>query len=91
MTDGLVWSQDEQQRQLGYQGGSQVLLQEAHNTLQAGHHALCADINTLLAHLEAATVVMVSSPCFSTHIAITSSLYRLPMCVCHTHSHMVCV
>ncbi|DBA76693.1 TPA: hypothetical protein ACH3X2_008727 [Trebouxia sp. C0005] len=52
--------QDEQQRQLGYQGCSHLLLQEAHSTLQAGHDALCADHNTVLAHLEAAALLTAS-------------------------------
>jgi len=80
LTDGLVWSQNEQQRQLGYQGRSQALLQGAHSTLQAGHDALSADNNTLLAHLEAATLLTVGSLWFGT---ITSSLYQLPMHAIH--------
>jgi len=80
LTDGMVWSQDEQQRQLGYQQHSQELLQEAHNTLQADHDALCADHNSLLAHLKAAALFTVGSPCFSTTM---SSLYQLPMYAIH--------
>ncbi len=76
MTDGMVWSQGEQQTLVGYQGRSQALLQEAHSTLQAGHDALSADNNALLAHLEAAALLTVGSPCFSTTV---SCLYQLSM------------
>ena len=81
LTEGMVWSQDEQQRQLGYQSRSQVLLQEAHSTLQADHDALCGDHNILLAHLEAAALLTVGSPCLTT---FTSSLYQLPVYAIHT-------
>ena len=83
LTDGMVSSQDEQRRQVGYQIGSQVLLQEAHSTLQAGHDALSADHNSLLAHLEAAAVLTVGSPCFSTSV---SCLYQVPKYATHTRT-----
>lgn len=86
LTDGMVSSQDEQRRQVGYQVGSQVLLQEAHSTLQAGHDALSADHNSLLAHLEAAAVLTVGFSMFQHNRVLHVSGAH----VCHTYPHLLC-